>query len=198
MGKKSPHLTGLCPLSEPLPCLPPVLYLPCAVIGRICTSKLVLSNVLFLSFWSFADTTRGVSGIQIEQTLSFFFFILGKQSAVKSSSWPELVISTIISLFLTVTFSWPFSALIIDSCQLLVQLFIIIMAFLSTFLQYIELIFYLFVLLVCLPYIEVFPDFNPHFFHSFTVQLIKEILSLPNIIRSGPEIVKRLVPGEIG
>ena len=44
-----------------------VLYLPCAFIGRICTSELLLSDVLFISFWSFADTTHGASGNKIEK-----------------------------------------------------------------------------------------------------------------------------------
>ena len=58
------------------------------------------------------------------------------------------------------------------------------------------------VLLVCLPYLEVFPVLTLFFFHSIAVQLLKEILSLPHIfavvIGPGPEIHKRLVPGEIG
>ena len=37
-------------------------------------SELVLSDVLFISFWLFADTTRGASGNKIEQNPTHFCF----------------------------------------------------------------------------------------------------------------------------
>ena len=75
------------------------------------------------------------------------------------------------------------------------------MAFSTTFRQYIELIFCLIVLLVCLPYIEVFPDLTLSTF-IFSSANHKGALTLPIYYSfgfgPGAEIIKRLVHGEIG
>ena len=60
------------------------------------------------------------------------------------------------------------------------------------------------VLLVCLPYLEVFPVLTLFSFHSIAVQILKEIFTPSKfqyfcvVIGPGPETHKRLVPGEIG